>query len=233
MLRHSPRAFPWEKHLPWALVRVRESTAARPEGADRARGIACAKVVGASISRGVGTSATARIRNAGGRSTAGKRRGGKPDIASTPTSKPGTPRLRKSAAGERSPRLRLLRTQRLRQRVVTRQKFFFHSVMRSAGLPRPPCELAPQPRALLRPCLPASCSQCPGSGTQVALPQHLGWAEEAGHRVPSRASTPRFLPRPHPSSGTVAATSAVTGFPRPRRSSIIASPSSALVCWSR
>jgi hypothetical protein len=110
MLRHSPRAFPWEKHLPWALVRVRESTAARPEGADRARGIACAKVVGASISRGVGTSATARIRNAGGRSTAGKRRGGKPDIASTPTSKPVTPRLRKSAASERSPRLRLLRT---------------------------------------------------------------------------------------------------------------------------
>jgi len=124
MLTHSPRAFPWEKHLPWALVRVRESTATRPEGADRARGIACAKVVGASISRGVGTSATARIRNAGGRSTAGKRRGGKPDIASTPTSKPGTRRLRKSAASERSPRLRLLRTERLRQRVVTRQKFF-------------------------------------------------------------------------------------------------------------
>jgi hypothetical protein len=198
MRTHSPRAFPWEKHLPWALVRVRESTAARPEGADRARGIACAKVVGASISRGVGTSATARIRNAGGRSTAGKRRGGKPDIASTPTSKPGTPRLRKSAASERSPRLRLLRTQRLRRRVVTRQKVFFHSVMRSAGLPRPPCELGPQPRTLLRPCLPASRSQCPGPRTQVALPQHLGWAKEAGHRVPSRAWTPRFVPRPHP-----------------------------------
>lgn len=221
MLTHSPRAFPWEKHLPWALVRVRESTATRPEGANRARGIACAKVVGASISRGVGTSATARIRNAGGRSTAGKRRGGKPDIASTPTSKPGTRRLRKSAASERSPRLRLLRTERLRQRVVTRQKFFFHSVMRSAGLPRPPCELAPQPRALLRPCLPASCSQCPGPGTQVALPQHLGWAEEAGHRVPSRAPTPLPAARQGLRPGAVAGTSGMMIPPGARRSSII------------
>ena len=232
MRTHSPRAFPWEKHLPWALVRVRKSTAARPEGADRARENACAKVVGVSISRGVGTSATARIRNAGGRSTAGKRRGGKPDIASTPTSKPGTPRLRKSAASERSPRLRLLRAQSLRRRVVTGQKVFFHSVMRSAGLSRAPSELAPQPRPLLRPRLPAGRSQCPGSGTQVALSWHLGWADEARHRIPSRTPAPWSSPRTRLPSGTVAATSGVTGFSRPRRSSIIASPSSALVCWS-
>jgi hypothetical protein len=64
---------------------------------------------------------------------------------------------------------------------------FFPSLVRSAGLSRTPRDL-----------LPSGGSQCPGPGTQVALPQHLGWAEEAGHRVPSRASTPRFLPRPHP-----------------------------------
>ena len=72
-----PELFPWEKHLPWAPVRVRESTAVRPEGADRARGFAYAKAVGVSTSRGVGTSATARIRTASGRSDAGRRRSGR------------------------------------------------------------------------------------------------------------------------------------------------------------
>jgi hypothetical protein len=157
-----PELFPWEKHLPWALVRVRGNTAVRPEGVDRARGIAYARGVDASTCRGVGTSATARSRNAGGRSTAGWRRGGKPDIASTPRSKPSTPRPKKRAASERSPRLRLLRTQNLRRRVVTRQEIFFHSALRSAGLPRAPSELAPQPRTLLRPRLPAGRSQCAG-----------------------------------------------------------------------
>ena len=43
MVTHSPRAFPWEQHLPWAPARVRESTTVRPERADRACGAACAK----------------------------------------------------------------------------------------------------------------------------------------------------------------------------------------------
>ena len=155
MVAHSPRAFPWEQHLPWAPVRVRESTAVRPEGADRARGFACAKGVGASISRGVGTSATARSRNASGRSTAGRRRGGRPDIASTPRPKPGTPRPRKRAASEPSPRLRLLRTQRLRRRVVTQQKFFSPPLC-----DRPGCHEHPvsSPRNPARYCGPA-CRQ--------------------------------------------------------------------------
>ena len=212
-MTHSPRAFPWEKHLPWAPARVRESTAARPERADRARGIACAKGVGASISRGVGTSATARIRNAGGRSTAGRRRGGKPDIASTPTSKPSTPRLRKSAASERSPRLRLLRTQKLRRRVVTQQKLFFPSVLRSAGLPRPPVN---SPRNPARYCCPA-CRQAVRNvqdrerkwlsrGTLDGRKKRAIEYQAARRRRVLRA-------RPHPSSGTVAATSAVTSLP--------------------
>ena len=181
MVRHPPRVFPWEKHLPWALVRVRERTAVRPEGADRARGSACAKAVGTSTSRGVGTSATARIHTASGRSDAGRRRSARPDIARTPTSKPGTPRPSARAASGRSPRLRLLRAQRLRRRVVTQQKLFFPSALQSAGLPPTPRKFAPQPRTLLRPRLPAGTSQCPGPGTQVARSRHLGWAEEAGH----------------------------------------------------
>ena len=32
MVAHSPRAFPWEKHLPWAPATVRESTAASARG---------------------------------------------------------------------------------------------------------------------------------------------------------------------------------------------------------
>ena len=193
-----PELFPWERHLPWALVRVRESVAVRPEGADRARGLAYAKGVGANTSPGAGTSAIARIRNAAGRSADGWRRGGKPDIARTSLPKPGTPRQRKRAASESSPRLRPLKIQRLRRRVVTQQKFFFPSVMRSARLPRTPRELAPQSGTVLLPPLPAGRSQCPRSGTQVALSRHLGWAEEAGHRVPSRTPVPRFSPRPHP-----------------------------------
>jgi hypothetical protein len=43
------------------------------------------------------------------------------------------------------------------------QTFFFTSLMRSAGLPRTPRQLAPQPGPLLLPHLPAGRSQCPGS----------------------------------------------------------------------
>jgi hypothetical protein len=43
------------------------------------------------------------------------------------------------------------------------QTFFFTSLMRSAGLPRTPRQLAPQPGALLLPRLPAGHSQRPGS----------------------------------------------------------------------
>ena len=58
--------------------------------------------------------------------------------------------------------------QKLRRRVVTQQKLFFPSFMRSARLPRITRDLAPQPGTLLLPRLPSGGSQCPGSGTQVA-----------------------------------------------------------------
>ena len=83
-------------NLPWASATVRENAAVGPEGAGLARGFACAKGAGANTSRGVTTSATVRIRNACGKSAAGTRRGGRPNVARTPTSKPSTPRTEKA-----------------------------------------------------------------------------------------------------------------------------------------
>src|SRR5439155_12882889 len=79
--------------LPWAAVMVIQSAAAVPVRDDRGRGSACAKAVGTSTSRGVGTSVTARTPNAGGRCVAGRRRGGRRDDARTLRPKPSTPRL--------------------------------------------------------------------------------------------------------------------------------------------
>lgn len=150
-----PELFPWERHLPWAHVRVRESTAVRPEGADRAHGFVSARGVGASTARGVGTSATARTRNASGRSAVGRRRGGKPDIASTPRPKPGTPRPKKRAVSARCLRLSLFKARKLRRRVVTQQKNFFPPLCN-----RPGCHDHPvsSPRNPARYCGPA-CRQ--------------------------------------------------------------------------
>ena len=75
-----PELFPWEMSLPWAPPTLSQGPTVPPERADRVRGSACAKGADASISRGLGTSATARIRNAGGRSTVGRRHGGRPNI---------------------------------------------------------------------------------------------------------------------------------------------------------
>jgi hypothetical protein len=172
---HSPRAFPWERHLPWARASVRESAAVRLQRADRARGPACAKGADASTSRGLGTSATVRIRNACGWSAAGRELGGRPNTAGTRLPKLGMPRQSERAASKPSARLRPLRTHSLRRRVVTQHKLFFPSFMRSARLPRTPCNLVPQPSTLLLFRLPSGGAQCPGPGTQVALARHLGW----------------------------------------------------------
>src|SRR5271157_1044546 len=89
-----PELFPWETSLPWASTTLKENVAVWPEGASPARASACVKAAAASTSRGAGTSTTARSRNAGGRSVAGRRRGGRPNIAWPPRSKLGTPRQR-------------------------------------------------------------------------------------------------------------------------------------------
>jgi hypothetical protein len=184
------------RHLPWALVRVRENVAVRPEGADRVHGSACARGVAAITSRGAGTNATARIWNVSGRSASGRRHGGRPSIARPTRPRPDTLRPRKRAANEPSLRHRPLKTPRLRRRVVTQQKLFFPSVRRSARLPRTPRDLIPQPGTVLLPRLPSGGSQCPGSGAPLALSRHLGRSQEAGDRVPDRTPTSRASPVP-------------------------------------
>jgi hypothetical protein len=176
--------------LPWAPSTLSESLIARPEGADRAHGAACAKGVAASTSRGAGTSAIARSRNVAAKSASGRRPGGRPNTARLPRPKPATPKPSARAASGSRTRPRLVRNQRLRRRVVTQQKFFFRSLVRSAGLLRTPRDLTPQPGAVLLPRLPSGGSQCPGSGTQVARARHVGRSQEAGLRVPSRALAP-------------------------------------------
>jgi hypothetical protein len=120
----SPRAVPWEVALPWAAIMVIPRTAAVPGRDDRGRGSACAKVVAARTSRGVGTSVTVKTPNAGGCSVAGRRRGGRPDAARTLPPKPSTPRRSGRAVSASAVHRKHRRTLRLRRRVVTQQKLF-------------------------------------------------------------------------------------------------------------
>ena len=86
--------------LPWAPSTLLKDTAVCPERGDLARGPAFAKGADASTSRDAGTSATARTRNACGRSTAGRRLAARLNVARTPASKPSMPRPRRSAGSE-------------------------------------------------------------------------------------------------------------------------------------
>jgi hypothetical protein len=109
--------------LPWAAVMVIHSAATVPVRDGRGRGSACAKAVGTSTSRGVGTSVTARTPTVGGWSGAGKRRGGRRDDARTMPPKPSTPRRRLRAVSVPQLRHKHRRIPQLRLRVVTQQKF--------------------------------------------------------------------------------------------------------------
>jgi hypothetical protein len=160
-----PELFPWELPLPWAPFKVRNPTAICPERGDLARGSACAKDADTSTSRGAGTSAIARTRNACVRSAAGRRLAARLSVAETSASKPSMPRPRRSAASEPKSRPRPLRTRTLRPRVVTQQKIFSSPILRSARLLRTPRDLAPQPGSLLLRHLLPGRSQRPGPGT--------------------------------------------------------------------
>ena len=133
MFSHSPRAVPWEKALPWAPSTISQCPAAVPESEDLARGSACAKAAGGGITRDSGTSATAKIRNACGRSAVGRRRGDRPNAAGPQRSRHSTPRLNACAANEPSLRRKRRRVHRLRRRVVTQQKFFSNSLCNRPG----------------------------------------------------------------------------------------------------
>jgi hypothetical protein len=160
-----PELFPWELPLPWAPFTVRKATAVCRERGDLARGSACAKDADASTCRGAGTNATARTRNACGKSAAGRRLAARLNVARIPASKCNMPRPRRSAGSEPKSRPRPFGTPKLRPRVVTQQKFFSSLLMRSARLLRTPRDLAPQPGSLLLRCLPSGSSQRPGPGT--------------------------------------------------------------------
>jgi hypothetical protein len=126
-----------------------------PEGADRGPGSACAKDADESTNRDAGTSATARNRNAGESSNAGRRPDARPNVARTPASKPSTPRRRGNAVAAPRPRPKPLRTRNLRPRVVTQQNFFSLPLCDRPGCYEPPVR---SPRNLARYCC-AGCRQ--------------------------------------------------------------------------
>jgi hypothetical protein len=123
-MTRSPRAVPWEITLPWAPTTLNQSALAVLERDDRARGSACAKAVGTSTSRGVGTSVIAKTPNACARSGAGRPHGGRPNGARTRRSNPSTPRHNRHAVGASPLQHNHRKKPKLRRRVVTRQRFF-------------------------------------------------------------------------------------------------------------
>jgi hypothetical protein len=103
---------------------IREMATPVPDRDDRGRGSACARAVDANISRAVGTSAIARIPSAYAWCGAGRRRSGRRDGGRMKRSKPSTPRPSGRAVSVPQLRRNHLKLRKLRQRVVTQQKFF-------------------------------------------------------------------------------------------------------------
>jgi hypothetical protein len=155
-----PGLFPWELPLPWAPSTVRENRAVCPGHVDLARGPACAKVADASTNRKAGTSATARIRNASGRSSAGRRLADRPDVARMSASKPAMPRPRRSAVAVPRPRPNRWKNLMLRPRVVTQQtqqqKFFSLPLCDRPGCYEPPVTSSRNPARFC-------CAACRGA----------------------------------------------------------------------
>jgi hypothetical protein len=123
-MARSPRAVPWEITLPWAPTTLNQSALAVLERDDHAPGSACAKGVGTSTSRGVGTSVIAKTPSACARSGAGRPHGGRPNGARTRRSNPSTPRHNRRAVGVSPLQRNHWKKPKLRRRVVTRQIFF-------------------------------------------------------------------------------------------------------------
>jgi hypothetical protein len=132
--RAFPPGCPLGGALPWARVMIRQTAVA----ADRGRGCACARAVGVRTSRGAGTSVTARTPNACARSGAGRRRSGRPGGAWMRRSKPSKPRLSVRAVSALHLRRNPPSPSKLRQRVVTQQKFFAHFLCDRPGCCEPP-----------------------------------------------------------------------------------------------
>jgi hypothetical protein len=95
-----------------------------PDRDGRGRGSACARGVDARISRAVGISAIARTPSAYAWSGAGRRPNGRPGGGRMKRSKPSTPRPSGRAVSVPQRRRNHQGLRKLRQRVVTQQKFF-------------------------------------------------------------------------------------------------------------
>ena len=173
VLAHSPRAFPWEQDLPWALARLRQTIAAGPERADRASESACVKGAGVGTEHGTGTSATAKIRSACGAFVAGRQRGARPNVARIVMSEPSTPKQRRIAAAEPNLCPRPLKTPNLHPRVVTRPNFVFR--FRSAigqGATKPPKNRSATEPAIAAPSVvkPSVMSKTVNASGSLAAP---------------------------------------------------------------
>jgi hypothetical protein len=127
-LARSPRAVPWEKALPWAIIMISQNANAD----DRGRASVCAKAVDASTSHDPGTSVIAKTPNACVWSGAGKRRSGRPNGVRTMPLKPSMPRQNVRAVSAPHLRHKRRRLVRLWRRVVTQQKFF-HRLLCATG----------------------------------------------------------------------------------------------------
>lgn len=150
----SPRAVPWEITLPWALLTLIPKALVVPVRDDRVRGFACAKAADGSTGRGVGTSVTARMPNACVRCGAGRRQSGRPSGAWMKRSKSSTP----SPSGRDVSVAHLRRNHpslsKLRQRVVTQQKFFANFLCARPGCYESPWKSPGKPACF---CCPACC----------------------------------------------------------------------------
>ena len=190
MLAHSPRAFPWEIEPPVGNHHVKENAVRKARARRPRQRICVSKNADASTTRDVGTSATARTRNACDRSTAGWRLDDRPNVARTTPSKPSMPRQRKRAVSRPSPCPRMFRNRNLRLRVVTQQNLFFPPLCDRPGCYEPPVT---SPRNPARYC----CAACRQAVRNVLdrerkwlLSRHLGWPDQAVHGIPGRTPAP-------------------------------------------
>ena len=196
---------------------------------DRVHGFASARGVGASISRRAGTSRHRQepeCQREVHRWQAVQRRARHCQHAEAKARHAQAEKVRRQRAKSTS---QTLESPEVTPAAWSRSRKFFPTPL----CDRPGCHEHPvsSPRNPARYCGP-SCRQAVRNvqdGEPSGSARHLGWAEETGHRIPSRAPAPWFDPQP----GTGAATAEVTVVPERRRSSIIAWPSSALVCWGR
>ena len=144
-MTHPPRALPGRNQLPWASAKLNESAAVVPGGDALGRGSACARGAGTGTGRGAGTSVTARSQSAGGKFAVGRRRGGRPSVASRQRRKPSTLGPNARAVSEPSRRLKLLRNRRLLRRVVTQRKKVSTPLCDRPGCHEPPLKSVRNP----------------------------------------------------------------------------------------